>query len=326
MRNLKWLELNDVLRSIPAMEKYGVSKVARGITPSTQTDEGWVQAYIATGGNPVAMAQRLTGRNDHESWMDRRKQFLARHLKKAKKDNEPLWRNGEPTRRHLALVAWGYSPTISRLKKWLETQPTLSSGEWKNGVRIIKNNPISRKNTALGYQSYGWTTQDWRSIFLHQNNRISYDQKCGAEGTRLPSGKPRLCLPLYVIQKLMKTKKGKEILITQSRKKQRAKKGQRVAWHPKIKELHAKLEKNTPKDIPRKNPHSLTQFFIDRNIRASMLGDTLMVQIDPKSRDFLEHHAEYLGVRVHPIGLSNHYHITSSDWQSTYQGLQNIFH
>ena len=311
------------------MDRLEVSKVARGIEPSSQTNEGWVQAYIATGGNPVAMSNRLTGRNDHETWMDRRKQFLARHLEKVRRDNEPLWRNGEPTRRHLALVAWGYSPTISKLQKWLKTQPSLASGEWKKGVKTLKKNPQSnRKNGAPGYQSYGWTTQDWRSIFLHSDGSVSYDKKCGAKGTKLPSGKPRLCLPLYVIKQLLKTKNGKKILIQQARKKQRAEKGKRIPWHPKIKELHSKLESKTPLDDPklkRKNPNTISQFFIDRQMPSMMVDDTLIIECDADSLALLQDYSHFLGIHIHPMIEDNHIHIHSDDWDTTFIHLHELF-
>ena len=101
---------------------------------------------------------------------------------------------------------------------------------------------------APGYQSYGWTTQDWRSIKVNSKGDIDYSEKCGAEGTRTKSGKPRLCLPAPVIRSLMKTESGKEVLRKQARKKLRAKKGERVPWHPRIKKLHKKLEERTPED------------------------------------------------------------------------------
>lgn len=490
MKDLKWLDLNDVLRSIPAMDRQGVSKVARGIEKSAQTKEGWVQAYIATGGNPVAMAKRLTGRNDHETWKDRRKQFLARHLKKVKLDNEPLWKNGQPTRRHLALVAWGYSPTISRLKKWLKTQPSLSSGEWKRGVKILKRNPSNvnvlfkssqhikdiqipissvfriterdgqthwrmyvkiddtiigsfygiildsienlktecqtaviqlidlneepiivvfegsqiqqpmfrnkgigvavyekiveliqgyyqkpiiymsnhctdgstseqamsvwsklsdkgeyvsdvdfftilhpynplKTNPSIGYNSWAWTTQDWRSIFLHSDGSVSYDKKCGSKGTKLPSGKPRLCLPVWVIEQLLKTASGKQILVKQARKKQRAKKGQRIQWHPKIKELHQQLENRTPTDDPkkrrRKNPHTISQFFIDRDIPATMFENVLMVKIDNDSLAYLQGYSDHLGIEIEPMGMMDFAHIMSDDWDHTFIELHELF-
>ena len=116
MKEYKWMTLNDVLRSIPAMDKQNVSEVARGKKKSKQTKEGWVQAFIATNGSPKKMGERLTGRSDWETWKDRRQQFLARHLKQIKTSGEKIWKDGEPSRRHLALVAWGYTPTPKKFK------------------------------------------------------------------------------------------------------------------------------------------------------------------------------------------------------------------
>ena len=135
------MSLDDVLRSIPAMHKKKVSTVARGIDKSKQTKEGWVQAFIACKGDPKRMAQRLTGRSDWETWKDRRMQFLSRHLKQIEDRNELLWKNGQPSRHHLALVAWGYTPTPKQYKEWLKTQPTVASGEWKKGVVMLQKNP-----------------------------------------------------------------------------------------------------------------------------------------------------------------------------------------
>lgn len=106
-----------------------------------------------------------------------------------------------------------------------------------------RNNPM-----APGYQSYGWTTQDWRSIKVNNKGDIDYSEKCGAEGTRTASGKPRLCLPAPVVKSLMRSESGKEVIRKQARKKARAKKGESVAWHPRIKKLWKKLEDKTPAD------------------------------------------------------------------------------
>lgn len=103
---------------------------------------------------------------------------------------------------------------------------------------------------APGYQSHAWTTQDWRTVRLHQD-RISYEQKCG-EGSTLPSGRKRLCLPREVIQKLLRSDEGKRILREQAEKKQRAEPGARVSWHPRIRELHRELESRTVEDDPSK--------------------------------------------------------------------------
>lgn len=142
MKN-KWLSLEAVLRSIPAMAKYKVSEVARGVKDSNQTREGFVEAYIATDGDPEKMKKRLTGRSKTETWSDRRIQFNTRHYAQVKRNNEKLWQdNGDPSRRHLALIAWGWSPATEakKLEKWLEHQPTMESGEWKKYVGSLREN------------------------------------------------------------------------------------------------------------------------------------------------------------------------------------------
>ena len=103
---------------------------------------------------------------------------------------------------------------------------------------------------APGYQSYGWTTQDWRSIKVNNKGDIDYSQKCGAEGTKTPSGSPRLCLPAAVVKSLIRTDSGKEVIRKQARKKARAKKGERVPWHPRIKKIWKRIEDKTVKDKP----------------------------------------------------------------------------
>jgi guanylate kinase len=125
----------------------------------------------------------------------------------------------------------------------LKSMGKIPRGDGKYEVGYVANNP-----KAPGYNSYGWTTQDWRSIKVNSKGDIDYSEKCGAEGTRTKSGKPRLCLAAPIIRSLMKTESGKEVLRTQARKKLRAKKGERVPWHPRIKKLHKKLEERTPED------------------------------------------------------------------------------
>jgi len=51
-------------------------------------------------------------------WCARRAAFVKRHMAQVTKRREPLWKNGAPTRRHLALAMWAYSPTPKRLAAW----------------------------------------------------------------------------------------------------------------------------------------------------------------------------------------------------------------
>jgi hypothetical protein len=59
-------------------------------------------------------------------WQARREAFLARHLAQAKAHHEPLLdANGEPTRRHLALIMWAYSPDPAKLKSARLSNPII---------------------------------------------------------------------------------------------------------------------------------------------------------------------------------------------------------
>jgi hypothetical protein len=97
--NHRFLPLSTIKRYEPQARKRKVSEVARG--PS-----GFLPAYKRAGS-----AQALS-----DYWRHRREAFIARHMAQVEQRNEPLWDlDGRPSRRHLALVMWAYSPAASRL-------------------------------------------------------------------------------------------------------------------------------------------------------------------------------------------------------------------
>jgi guanylate kinase len=148
--------------------------------------------------------------------------------------------------------------TPSKLSEYKEKhrgiKPILiTEEELRNSGFGNENLPLHRKNPmAPGYQSYSWTTEDWRSIKVNNKGEIDYKEKCGAEGTQTPDGSPRLCLPAEVIRSLLRTESGKDVIRTQARKKARAKKGERVPWHPRIKKIWKRVKEQSPKD--KENP------------------------------------------------------------------------
>jgi hypothetical protein len=95
----RYLPLDVIDRWIELMESEGVSKVAR-------SRRGFLAAYEKAGGDPAALSPW---------WRQRRDNFVARHMAQAKANDERLWVDGLPSRRHLALIAWAYSPTPSRV-------------------------------------------------------------------------------------------------------------------------------------------------------------------------------------------------------------------
>lgn len=95
----KFLPLTTIKRYEDQAKKRGVSEVARG--PS-----GFLPAYKRAGS-----AAKLT-----DDWKDKREGFIARHMAQVEDRNEPLWdTDGRPSRRHLALIMWAYSPVASTL-------------------------------------------------------------------------------------------------------------------------------------------------------------------------------------------------------------------
>jgi len=174
---------------------------------------------------------------------ERMKRYLARHGKMGEDWKDPTTAG--------ALSRWilwgkpGLRESFNDYKKRFNLQGTMT-------VTNTRMNPM-----APGYQSYAWTTQDWRSIKVNNKGDIDYSKKCGAEDTQVADGTPRLCLPAEVVRTLMKSDNGKDILRTQARKKARAKKGQRVPWHPRIKEIWKRVEDKTVKDRPNPNRDKL---------------------------------------------------------------------
>jgi hypothetical protein len=90
-----YLPLSAIDKWLPAMRRQGVSKVAR-------SSRGFLSAYRRAKGNPNKLS---------DAWDRKRQAFVKRHMAQVKKRKEPLWKDGEPTRRHLALIAWAYSPS-----------------------------------------------------------------------------------------------------------------------------------------------------------------------------------------------------------------------
>jgi hypothetical protein len=90
----RFLELDEVLEWENAAKELGVSKVARG-------SKGFLTAYKRAGSK-----NKLS-----EEWLRKRDGFIARHMAQVRNKKEKLFDEDDfPTRRHLALIMWAYSP------------------------------------------------------------------------------------------------------------------------------------------------------------------------------------------------------------------------
>lgn len=95
----RFLSPATIARYESLAKKRGVSEVAR-------SPRGFLPAYKRAGSS--------TKLSDY--WRQRREGFIARHMAQVEDRNEILWDlDGKPSRRHLALIMWAYSPVASRL-------------------------------------------------------------------------------------------------------------------------------------------------------------------------------------------------------------------
>ena len=103
------LKKNTVTRLLPLIDEQGVSLVSRGFSPSNQTDGGFLGAFY--NGKIKQMATK------NQTWLQRREGFIKRHWR----DGRRLYKeDGSPTRLHLALIAWAYSPDVKGLNQYIK--------------------------------------------------------------------------------------------------------------------------------------------------------------------------------------------------------------
>jgi len=100
MSTHRFLPLHLIQRYVTLARTRGVSTVAR-------SPGGFLTAYRKANGR----ADRLS-----DAWRQRREAFIARHLAQLEQRGEPLLgEDGKPTRRHLAMIMWAFSPKPSLL-------------------------------------------------------------------------------------------------------------------------------------------------------------------------------------------------------------------
>ncbi len=102
---MKYFPLSLIKPLEKEMKERGVSEVAR-------SPRGFLTAYRKAGGRK----ERLSG-----WWQNRRDNFVDRHMAQVKKRDEALWDDdGRPSRRHLALIAWAYTPDKARVERYIK--------------------------------------------------------------------------------------------------------------------------------------------------------------------------------------------------------------
>lgn len=121
-----YLPLSVVDALEPLADALGVSEVARGVKPSSRGDRGFLVAYRDAEGQPSNLGDiSVEDGKEDEYWINKREDFNIRHSEQIEQNSRPLWityrGNYIPSRQHLALAMWAYSPDQKRLLKWMDT-------------------------------------------------------------------------------------------------------------------------------------------------------------------------------------------------------------
>lgn len=106
------MPLDEVEAFVPLAKKKKVSEKAR-------SRSGFLGAYRRAGGDSEKLETMRVPGMKTQTWMNRRNGFVSRHM--AQIEGEDLWdENGDPTRRHLALIMWAFTPDPNGVEMWLE--------------------------------------------------------------------------------------------------------------------------------------------------------------------------------------------------------------
>ncbi len=101
------------------VEKIELLAVQAGVSEIARSPRGFLSAYKLASGE-VSMLGRHP--ENQKPWADVRDRFLAKHMDVIAKKREPLWTaKGQPTRRHLMLMIWAFTPTPDRTLAWLRS-------------------------------------------------------------------------------------------------------------------------------------------------------------------------------------------------------------
>jgi hypothetical protein len=114
-----WMKLADTEAFVPLARKTKTSVVAR-------SPRGFYAAFKRAKGAKSKMGRThkdTPGRGSSYMWWQRRNEFVARHMGQVRKNGERLWKpNGDPTKRHLGLIMWAYTPDPAGVRRWLKAR------------------------------------------------------------------------------------------------------------------------------------------------------------------------------------------------------------
>jgi hypothetical protein len=104
-----YLKLHNIELIEPFARKADVSDTGRSA-------RGFLAAYKLASGEPAMLGRNPTSGH---LWADDRTLLINRHYAQARQNREKFWKDGLPTRRHLMLMMWAFTPTPELTAKWI---------------------------------------------------------------------------------------------------------------------------------------------------------------------------------------------------------------
>jgi Zn-dependent metalloprotease len=116
-KKYKFLSLKQIEKYIEIAEIYGLSDIDKGIKQTTKTDKNFLQIFKEVGGksNKLQYIPVKMYKPEGQDYWSYRIEFINSKLGQMKKAKTPLYYiqgkfKGLPTKQHLILILYGYSP------------------------------------------------------------------------------------------------------------------------------------------------------------------------------------------------------------------------
>ena len=84
--------------------------VLEGVSQVARSSRGFLPAYVQARGSPKKLSA---------AWRRKRENFIKRHMAQVINRDEPLWDGDRPSRRHIALIMWAYTPDPEGVRAYI---------------------------------------------------------------------------------------------------------------------------------------------------------------------------------------------------------------
>lgn len=117
--NYEFLPLRVIKKYEPLAEKYKVSEVCRGVKKAKTSDKGFLVVYKEIGGkthkNKLKNIPVKKTKPNGVDWYRKRDVQIKAKLSQIERMNLKLFEDGKPTKIHINLIMWAYSPVKKKI-------------------------------------------------------------------------------------------------------------------------------------------------------------------------------------------------------------------